>query len=139
MKRPFAFMLAALAAFAFTCSTADAHWKRKTDRRVKAVQIGAGVASTVAYGSIVGWSTTKYARSYQWGAAGAVTLGCVMLAPAVAQILVPERSLTYREVYGTVGGCIVPIIGTWLVNKAFDDHPEWDKIALEQKKMRKKK
>jgi hypothetical protein len=22
--------------------------------------------------------------------------------------------------------CIVPFVGGWLMNKAFDDHPEWE-------------
>jgi hypothetical protein len=37
-----------------------------------------------------------------------------------------QRELTYREAYGLTADCIIPFIGSWLVDKTLDAHPEWD-------------
>ena len=31
-----------------------------------------------------------------------------------------------REAHVLVGSCVIPIVGGWLVNEAYDAHPEWD-------------
>jgi hypothetical protein len=99
---------------------------KKVDRRVAHTAVGAGVVSTVAYWSLLDWSWNGKSSGYRWGAAGAVTAGCLVLSPMVAAAMVPERELTLREVYVLEGSCIVPIIGGLLVNAAFDAHPEWE-------------
>jgi hypothetical protein len=97
------------------------------------VEVGASIVSTVVYGSLIDWSWDKRSSGYRWGAFGATTLGCVILSPMIAQAITPERSLTNREVGVLVGSCVVPIIGGWLVNKGFDDHPEWETIGVAAK------
>lgn len=127
MKRTIAVVASLIAAVALSCTSADAHWRhRKVDHRVKAVEVGAAVASTVTYFSLLDWNWSKHSAGYKWGAAGAVTLGCLVVSPIIAAALVPERQLTNREVGVLAGSCVIPIIGGWLVNAAYDAHPEWE-------------
>lgn len=136
MKRSFAVIAAALAAVAMTCSTADAHW-RKGDPRVKQVEVGAAIASTATYLSLVGWHH-RHSVGYGWGVYGAVTAGCVVLSPFIATMAV-HRPLTNREVGVLVGSCVVPVIGGWLVDQAYEAHPEWDSPQPVAVKVRHKK
>jgi hypothetical protein len=53
------------------------------------------------------------------------TAGCLALSPIVGTVLT-QRQLTYREAYGLFADCVIPFIGAWLVDKAFDAHPEWE-------------
>ena len=53
------------------------------------------------------------------------TIGCAALSPMVATVLL-DRPLTQREAGVLVGSCVIPIIGGWLVNAAYDAHPDWD-------------
>jgi hypothetical protein len=127
MKRPVAILAAVIAAIAFSCQTADAHGRHhKVDKRVTAVAVGAGVVSTVTYGSLIDWSWTKHSASYRWGAWGATTIGCMVLSPIVAAIVVKDRQLTSREVAVLEGSCIIPIVGGWLMNAAYDANPQWE-------------
>lgn len=137
MKRVFALGAAALAAITVTCSTADAHW-RKGDPRVKQVEVGAAVASTVAFFSIAGWNNHHHSAGYRWGAYGAVTAGCVVLSPFIATMVV-HRPLTNREVHTLIGSCVVPIIGGWLVDAAYDANPQWEPQPAVVRHHRKKK
>jgi len=118
MKRFIALFAAAIAAVALTCSSADAHW-RKNDQRVKAVEAGAAVASTVAFGSAIGWSWTKHSASYNWGAYGYVTAGCVLLSPIVATVVL-NRPVTPREFWTLTGSCIIPIVGGMIAESIYD-------------------
>ncbi|MBV8792083.1 MAG: hypothetical protein JO237_08510 [Pseudolabrys sp.] len=118
MKRSGAVAVAALAAMVLTTSVADAH-KRKLDSQVQAVEIGAGVVSTVTYGSIIGWSWNKHSNAYNWGVGAAVTGGCIVLSPMVATAIL-KRPLTDREVASMTGSCIVPIVGGWLFESIYD-------------------
>ncbi len=52
--------------------------------------------------------------------------GCMVLSPMVAAALVPERHLTTREVFVLQGGCLIPVVGGWLVNAMFDANPHWE-------------
>jgi hypothetical protein len=92
----------------------------KVDQRVATAGLGVGLGSTAAY------FIAKKGHGTDWGAYGAATVGCMVLAPMIAGILVPERELTTREVLVMEGSCIVPIIGGFLVNALFDANPQWE-------------
>lgn len=141
MKRFVAMLAAAVAVFVLTSQSADAHWRhKKVSKPVVATAIGAGVVSTVTYWSILDWSWHKHTNSYKWGAWGATTAGCVALSPIVATAL-KKAPLTYREAHVLVGSCIVPIVGGWLVNAAYDANPQWlpDEKATHRKHRRHKR
>jgi hypothetical protein len=118
MNRSIAIIASAVAAVALTCSTADAHW-RHGDKRVKAVKVGAGVVSTVTYGSIIGWSWTKHSVGYNWGAFGYVTAGCIVLSPIVATAIM-NRPVTPREFWTLTGSCVIPIVGGMIAESIYD-------------------
>ena len=98
----------------------------KVDRRVATTATGTAVVSTAAYWSLLDFSTSKHSSSYALGVLGAVTVGCMVLSPMVAAAFVPERHLTTREVFVLQGGCLIPVVGGWLVNAMFDANPQWE-------------
>lgn len=98
----------------------------KIDRRVATTATVAGVGSTVAYWSLLDWKTSGHSSSYQLGVWGGVTFGCMVLSPMLAAAMVPERHLTTREVFVLQGGCLIPVVGGWLVNAMFDANPHWE-------------
>jgi hypothetical protein len=127
MNRSLATFTAVIAAFAFLCQRADAHGPKQVDPRVPAVTIGVGAASTAAYFGINNWKW-KWNNSSgltSLGAAGATTLGCAALSPMVATVVL-NRPLTFREAHYLIASCVLPIVGGWLVNQAYDAHPEWE-------------
>ena len=131
MKRLFTLALSLLIALPLLTRSATAFegiFTRhpKIDRRVATTAIGAGAVSTVTYWSLLDWSASKHSSSYQLGALGAVTFGCMVLSPMVAAAMVPERHLTTREVMVLQGGCLIPVVGGWLVNAMFDANPQWE-------------
>lgn len=123
-------MLAATAvtAIAFSCQIANAQPPRhRPDPRLTAVSIGVGAAGTAAYFGINDWK-------WRWnngsgltalGAWGMLTIGCAAISPMVGTAVL-NRPLTNREAGVLIGSCVVPIIGGWLVNAAYDAHPEWE-------------
>ncbi|MGI8525329.1 MAG: hypothetical protein ACR2K5_03995 [Pseudolabrys sp.] len=135
MRRSLALVAAIVAAVALTCSTADAHW-RKGDPRLRSVELGASIASTATYFSLVGFHH-RHSAAYGWGVFGAVTGGCVVLSPIVATMVV-NRPLTQREAHVLIGSCIVPVIGGWLVEQAYDAHPNWEPQPVAVRHHRKK-
>ena len=36
-----------------------------------------------------------------------------------------NRPLTYREAHILIGSCVIPIVGGWLVNEAYNHHVLW--------------
>src|SRR3954467_15910710 len=139
MPRFLAVIFAFAAAVALSCQPADAFWQRhkKVSPPVQATVVGAGIASTVNYWSLLDWSWNKKSSGYRWGAAGAVTFGCMVLSPMVASALKHDQ-LTLREVYVLEGSCIVPIIGGWLMNSWFDANPQWEEGTVVQVAQKKK-
>ena len=128
ITRKFALFAAAIAALAVTTQAADAGGRRHVDGRVRAVEIGVGAASTAAYFALNDWN-------WKWdsgrsgitaiGAWGATTIGCAAVSPIVATVVL-DRPLSNREAGILIGSCVVPIIGGWLVNAAYNAHPEWE-------------
>jgi hypothetical protein len=114
----------------------------KIDRRVATTATVSGVGSTVAYWSLLDWKWSGHSSSYRWGVWGGVTAGCMVLSPMLAAAMVPERHLTTREVFVLQGGCLIPVVGGWLVNAMFDANPHWEaherpvavKVAAKPKK-----
>ena len=144
MKRRFALAAAVIAAFAFTTQAANAGSRHHVDKRVKAVAIGAGVASTAAFFAINDWKWNGWNNGSgltRLGAYGVTTLGCAVVSPMVATVVL-NRPLTNREAGVLLGSCVVPIIGGWLVNEAYNANPSWEpgvKKMRHHRKMKKAK
>lgn len=144
MNKRLAIFAAVIAAFAFTCQSADAKGrKHHVDKRIAAVAIGVGAASTAAYFAINDWKWhwNNGSAISQWGAWGITTVGCAAVSPMVATVVL-NRPLTMREGHVLFASCVIPIIGGWLVNEAYNAHPEWEageKPALKKHHGKKKK
>lgn len=127
MKRWIGTVAAAVATLSLV-QAADAQPRRhRIDPRVDAAGIGVGVASTVAFLALNGWHLKRGHATTALGTNGAfiaTTAGCIVFSPMVATVLV-HRPLTYREAHVLTAGCLVPFVGSWLVNQAYDAHPEW--------------
>ncbi len=134
MKRLIGVLTVAIAALALLCQSADAGGRgHRIDKRVKAAGIVTGAAATVGFLSLNDWRLfskwdTPRPNGLTTGGAYVLTsIGCIAVAPMVGTAFV-RRPLTHREVHVLAGGCIVPIIGGWLVNAAYNAHPEWDRF-----------
>jgi hypothetical protein len=117
---------AAAVALALICQGAQAE-QRHVDKRIAAVSLGVGVASSAAFFSInhwhwKNWNVGGLSRAGAWGI---TTVGCAAISPMVATAVL-KRPLTQREAGILLGSCVVPIIGGWLVNAAYEAHPDWD-------------
>ena len=125
MSRKLAVLIATLAALACTAPAAQARVHKRIDPRLDAVSLGVGAASTAGYFAWVGDTG---------GAAGALTtMGCAAASPMVATAVL-NRPLTYREAHILIGSCVIPIIGGWLVNEAYNNGTLW---APDEKPVRK--
>lgn len=128
MFRRLAIFVAVIAAFAVSCQGADAKSrKHHTDKRLVAVSIGVGAASTATYLSINDWNVNHWNATSitQFGAYAGTTIGCMAVSPMVATMVV-NRPLTMREAHVLIASCVLPIVGGWLVNEAYNAHPEWE-------------
>lgn len=127
MTRNVAFVAALLAAFAFGCQSADAKSRKRVDPRLTAVSIGVGAASTAGYFALNDWHwnwDSSRAGVTRLGAWGLTTVGCAAASPIVATAVL-NRPLKYREAHILIGSCVVPFIGGWLVNEAYNQHILW--------------
>jgi hypothetical protein len=127
MNRKFAIFVAAVAAFAFTAQAANAGSRRHIDKRLAAVSIGVGAASTAGFFALNDWHWKWDSARHgitSLGAWGATTIGCAALSPMVATAVL-NRPLTYREAHILVGSCLIPVVGGWLVNEAYNHHVLW--------------
>src|SRR5579872_3037343 len=129
MNRKLVIAAYVIAAFALSLQGAIAHGrKHHGDKRLTAVSIGVGAASTAVYFGINDWRTKDWTYNgglTRFGAWGLTTIGCAALSPIVATLVV-NRPLTFREAHSLAASCVLPIIGGWLVNKMYDEHPQWD-------------
>jgi hypothetical protein len=136
MYKRFAIFAIALMAAAFTSQGADAKARKHgVDDRIRAVAIGVGAASTATYFSINHWKWGDWHNSgiSQWGAFAITTVGCMAVSPMVATVVL-DRPLTQREAHILIGSCLVPLVGGWLVNEAYEAHPEWEQAAKPEAK-----
>jgi len=137
MNRKIAILAAAVAAFAFTSNAAVAGERAGVDPRIAGVAIGVGAASTAAYFGMNNWKwnwgSSKFTQAGAWGL---TTIGCAAVSPIVATVVL-NRQLTMREAHILVGSCVIPIVGGWLVNEAYNANPQWEPAPA--KPMRKKR
>jgi hypothetical protein len=128
MNRKFALIAAVIAAFAFASQSAEAGGRHHGNKRLAAVAIGVGAASTATYFAINNWRWNGWNNGSgltRLGAWGVTTVGCAAVSPMVATVVL-NRPLTMREAHVLIGSCVVPIIGGWLVNEAYAAHPDWE-------------
>ena len=132
MNRKLAIFAAVIAAFAFICQGADAKGRHHhVGKRIAAVAIGVGAASTAGYFAINNWRWNGWNNGSgltRLGAWGITTIGCAAVSPIVATAVL-NRPLSFREAHILVGSCVIPIVGGWLVNAAYNAHPEWEPDA----------
>lgn len=128
MKRTFA-VLATVASLVLVCQSAHAQFPftQKGDQRLQAVSLGVGAAATAAYFGINHWRWNHWNASAisAGGAYVGTTIGCMAIAPIIGTIVV-NRPLTMREGHVLFASCLIPFVGGWLVNAAYDAHPEWE-------------
>ncbi|AXK79153.1 hypothetical protein DW352_00645 [Pseudolabrys taiwanensis] len=127
MNRKLAVFVAALAAFAFVTQAAEAGGRRKVDPRLSATAVGVGAASTAAYFAFNNWNwkwDSARAGVTSMGAYAITTVGCAALSPIVGTAVM-HRPLTYREAHILVGSCLIPVVGGWLVNEAYNEGILW--------------
>jgi hypothetical protein len=127
MNRKLAIFAAVIAAFAISCQGADAKSRRHIDKRLTAVSIGVGAASTAAYFALNDWHwkwDSSRSGITSLGAWGITTVGCAAVSPIVATAVL-GRPLKYREAHILIGSCVIPIVGGWLVNEAYNHHVLW--------------
>ncbi len=97
------------------------------DQRLAAVSLGVGAASTAAFFAFNDWNWKWNSSRHGITAlgAGVVTgVGCAALSPIVGTAVV-NRPLTYREAHMLIADCVIPFIGGWLVNAAYNNHVLW--------------
>ncbi|HWK95003.1 MAG TPA: hypothetical protein VNR39_06245 [Pseudolabrys sp.] len=142
MKRFVALAAALVAATTLTLQTAEAggkHHRKHIDNRLKVVAVGTGAAATVGYFAINDWRW-KWGDNVipgQWGAIAGTTLGCAAVSTMIGTVVV-NRPLTQREGHVMIGSCVIPIIGGYLVNAAYNANPQWEPQPAVVKKKRKK-
>jgi hypothetical protein len=128
MYRKVACFVAALAIIGLAQGPASAGGRHHHAKKVLAATsavVGAG--ATAAYFAINDWN-------WKWdsgrsgltsvGAIAATTIGCAAVSPMVATAVL-KRPLSYREAHVLVASCIIPFVGGWLVNEAYDQHIMW--------------
>ena len=126
MIKKLAFVAVLFAGFAVAGSPAQAASHK--DRRLDVVSTGVGAGSTAGYFALNDWHWKWDSAPHGITSIGAMvltTVGCAALSPIVATAVL-DRPLTQREAGVLVGSCVIPFIGGWLVEQAYDAHPEWD-------------
>jgi hypothetical protein len=147
MKKYLGLLASVVAALGAICQSAEAQPRRAPpeavpdvyigpfrigDPDVSLVGMGVGLAMTGAYIAIEDKRSLRFAgetgKNFNGGAFALTTIGCMALSPMIASIVVYNtqgRNLTHREAMGMGADCIVPFLGSLIVNAAFDAHPEW--------------
>ncbi|HET9619082.1 MAG TPA: hypothetical protein VFP74_18090 [Pseudolabrys sp.] len=122
-------VVAAVAALSLSYGPANAggrhHHKDKVALTVAG--IGAGAAATATYFALNDWNWKWDSARHGITATGAyvgTTIGCAAVSPMIATALL-DRPLKYREAHELLAGCVVPVVGPWLVEKAYDNHILW--------------
>jgi len=127
MYRKFAFAVAAVAALALSYGPANAGSRKDSKAVIDATGIGVGAAATAGYFAFNNWNwkwDSGRAGITSLGAMVGTTIGCAALSPFVASAVL-ERPLKYREAHELVAGCVIPVIGSWLVDQAYDNGILW--------------
>jgi len=133
MKKWIIAMAGLIAAVAFTAQSADASGRhhRKVGNGVKAAAVVVPAAATASYFWINDWKWnwrgTAVNGISQTGAIAAAGIGCMAVSPMLASAL-EGRELTLREAGVLFGSCVVPVIGGYIVNAAWDANPQWERF-----------
>lgn len=139
MKRTSIILAAAVAAFVLVCQSANAQslFNQKGDPRLQAVSLGVGAGATVGLLALNKWRFLHWESSVlsEGGAYALTTVGCMAAAPIIGTIVV-NRPLTMREGHVMFASCLIPIVGGWIVNAAYDAHPEWEAGSAPEPTMR---
>lgn len=140
MNRKFAIFAAVIASLAITAQSAEAGQRRHVDKRVTAVAVGVGAASTAAFFAINDWRWNPWDNSSglsRAGAWGVTTFGCAVVSPMVASAVL-HRPLKYREAHVLIGSCVIPVVGGWLVNEAYNARlitaPDEEPVVIKRKR-----
>lgn len=127
----FGILAVAIAGLALSVQEADAGPRKKpVDPRLQGVALGVRAASKVGYFALRDWRWSGSGRYYgvtKGGAYAFATIGCMAVAPMVGTAVV-RRPLTYREAHVMMGGCVIPVVGGWLVNAAYEANPHWERF-----------
>lgn len=102
--------------------------RNQVDQRVTVAGTVVGLGTTAAFFGLRGWKLNRKGRYNGIGPAGAAVLttgGCLALSPIFATVAV-QRELTFREAYGLAADCVIPFVGSYLVDQAFDANPHWE-------------
>jgi hypothetical protein len=129
-------VVAAVAAIVFFVQAADAKVHKRVDPTIDAVSTGVGAGWTAGYFAINHWNWKWNAAAAGISNAGAIvgtTMGCVVTSPMVATVLL-NRPLKYREAHILIADCLIPFVGGWLVNEAYNKGWLW---APDEKPVRK--
>ncbi|HZP76365.1 MAG TPA: hypothetical protein VFB45_09510 [Pseudolabrys sp.] len=122
------------AASVLCCQAANAGPRKELDPRLTATSIGVGAAGTAAYFALGGWHWSDWDINRngftKFGAWSATTIGCMAISPMIGSAVV-QRPLTLREAQTMTASCVVPIVGGWLVNEAWNAHPEWQQYEAQ--------
>lgn len=101
------------------------------DARLFAASVIAGGAMTGTYFAIENHRALKLrgdGKHFSTGAYALTTVGCMTIAPMLAAAIVwstERRHLTSREALGLGAGCVIPFLGTAIVDAAYRAHPHW--------------
>lgn len=132
MKKILGVLTVAVAALALLVQTADAGPRHhRMDKRVKAAGIVTGTAATVTFLSLNNWTFNGSWNKAQanglttGGVYAATSIGCMAVAPILGTAFA-GRHLTQREVHVMSANCVLPIVGGWLMNAAYDANPQWE-------------
>jgi hypothetical protein len=140
MKKWIVLLAGLLAASALTVQSADAHGRKKVGKGVVVAGVVTGAAATASYFWINNgnwrWRGDSVNGITQTGAVALTTVGCMAVAPILATAL-EGRELTYREAGVLAGGCVVPIIGGYIVNAIWDANPQWERFEKKKRVARK--
>ena len=115
MQRKLAVLVAASVAIVLTLQAADARTRKPVDRRIDAVGNAVGLPFT----ALLFWGHAPSGAPATIG-----TIGCAAASPIVATAVL-KRPLTYREAHILIGSCVIPFVGGWLVNEAYNKGWLW--------------
>jgi hypothetical protein len=114
-------------------SKADAFVLTKRSPNVLAGQLVVGLGMSAVYWTRIcnhnfhHCANFTSAKALKWY--GITTVGCMALSPILAGLLVSaneRRELRSSEVLGMAADCVLPFIGGWIMQAAFDANPHWD-------------
>lgn len=149
MKKLAAAVVGAIAGIGMVCGSADAQPRRAPppppagyphivigpfdlgDSRIVLAGLIAGGAMTGTYFAIENEHSLKVrgdGRHFNTGAYGLTTIGCMALSPMLASAIVwntEGRYLSSREALGLGADCIIPFLGSAVVNASYANNPQW--------------